>query len=111
MNTEVLNAYNISFLTNHNGDKYLDGKTALSSYLYTWRQSDDIDDFLADINLCLNGDFLKIEEPYYHDSIGNYGDLTPTSLILSGKGNYNPTEIPLEDFKQILLSWKEFLLS
>lgn len=111
MNTEILNAYNISFLTDHKGNKHPDGKTALSSYLDAWRDLEDIDDFLTDINLCLNGDFSEIKEPYYHYSmIKIYGELTLTSLILSGTGHYNSTAIPLVDFKEILLSWREFLL-
>ena len=111
MNSEVLKKYNISFLKDKNGNKFPDGKTVLSSYLFTWRNTDDIDDFLVDVNYCLDGDFSSVEDCYYNDSLrGIYGELTSTDLILYGEERVNPTSIPLIDFKEILLSWKDFLL-
>ena len=112
MNSEILKKYNISFLKGIKGNKFPDGKTVLSSYLAIWSNVDDINDFLNDINLCLNNQFNLVEDPDYSDGLfGIYGSLTPTTLILSGKGGTNPVVIPLVDFNQILLSWKEFLTS
>ncbi|MGY4536411.1 hypothetical protein ACVW0P_000818 [Mucilaginibacter sp. UYNi724] len=110
MNEEILKKYNISFFKNLNGSKHPDGKTALSSYLYIWRQIDDVDDFLIDIDICLNGNYGQLTDRYWSDMVfGLYGELTQDSLILSGPNGSNPTNIPLNDFKEILLSWRAFL--
>jgi hypothetical protein len=112
MNAEILKKYDIVFLKDSEGDKFPDGNTPLSSYLSIWLDTDDIDDFLVDINACLNGGFDNIVQPaYYYDTLrGFYGELTPDNLLLYGKNRANLISIPLNDFKEILLAWKEFLL-
>ena len=88
-----------------------DGKTEISSYLAIWRPSSDIDDFLSDIDLCLNGHYDEIEDPEYSDwTLQLYGTLTANTLVISDKERINSTIIPLSDFKELLLSWKEFLM-
>jgi hypothetical protein len=110
MNVDILKRYNISFQIGVRGNKFPDGKTALSSYLVAWRDSDDIDDFIRDIDLCLNGNISQILEPYYISDVNEiYGQLTPNNLVLSDAEGNNETLVSLADFKEILLSWKEFL--
>jgi hypothetical protein len=110
MNTEILSKYHITFQKDAKGNKFSDGKTALSSYLYIWRNIDDIADFLSDINKALEGNFGQISEPFYGDGIiGIYGRLTANQLILSDEDGNNRSYMPLIDFKEILTSWQEFL--
>jgi hypothetical protein len=110
MKCDILKKYNVSFLKDAEGCKYSDGKNVLSSYLFIWRDIDDINDFLIDIDLCLSGRFNEVEDPDYNDSLLKiYGRLTPDALILSGEGGVNPSSVPLSDFKAILESWREFL--
>ncbi|MEO6978687.1 MAG: hypothetical protein ABI113_09925 [Mucilaginibacter sp.] len=110
MNVDLLKRYKISFQIGVKGNKFPDGETVLSSYLVAWRDSDDIDDFIRDIDLCLNGNISQILEPYYISDVNEIcGGLTPDALILSDFNGNNKTFVPLADFKEILLSWKEFL--
>jgi len=110
MNFDILEKYNISFHIGVKGNKFPDGKSVLSSYLVPFRDRDDIDDFVRDVDLCLNGKLSQIAEPYYIDDLNKiYGQLSANDLILSDFEGNNKSFVPLTDFKEILLSWKEFL--
>ncbi|RYE24371.1 MAG: hypothetical protein EOP45_05875 [Sphingobacteriaceae bacterium] len=109
MNTDCLNKYDVSFYKTAKGQKVVDCKNRISAYLYIWKDLDDIDDFLDAMNQCLSGKFNLIKDPNFGDSLLNlYGLLTPDSLIISERDGLYPITIPLIDFKEILLSWKEF---
>ena len=111
MNVDILNKYNVSFYQTAKGEKLVDCKNRISAYLYIWKHLDDIEDFLDAINLCLSGNFNLIEDSDFSNSLLNlYGLLTPDSLIISEHGGLYTITIPLMDFKEILLSWKEFLI-
>jgi hypothetical protein len=112
MNTAILKMYNIEFYKKQNNYKVPDGRTPLSSYLYAWRTRNDIDNFLIDINLALSGKHSAIEDPdYYYDLLNINGRITPDKLILSSLDGSNALQIPLNDFKEILTSWREFLFN
>lgn len=111
MNKDILNKYNVSFYKTAKGKKEVDCKNRISSYLYIWKDLDDINDFLDAINQCLSGNFNLIRDPHFGDSLLNlFGLLTPDSLIISERDGLYAVTIPLIDFKEILLSWKEFLI-
>jgi len=113
MNSEILKKYDVNFYTAGDGTKLTNGSNnAISSYIYIWRQIDNIGDFLLDIDRCLDGRFESVEDPDYSDGLTRmYGALTCNSLIITSELGRNPIEIPLADFKVLLLSWREFLLS
>jgi hypothetical protein len=81
----------------------------IAHYIAGLRHPDDLDDFIADLDLAISGHFSQIEDPDYgNDSLGSYwfAHITPTHFELWQEGH--PKEIiPLEDWKEILLSWKE----
>ena len=110
MNLQVLNKYDVNFFINKKGDNLIDCKNQISSYLYIWRNIDSIDDFLRDINLLLHNKYHLLDDPDYSDSLLNlYGKLTSESIIISEREGLDQTIIPLEEFKELLLSWREFL--
>ncbi len=111
MNKEILEKYKIEFYTTKNGEKVINIKDRVSSYLYIWKVVSDIDSFLDDIDLCIDGNFSSVQDPYYNDStLKQYGMLSESSLILSGESGENPLYISLFEFKELLLSWREYLL-
>jgi len=111
MNNEILKKYNINFYKRATG-KSIEIKDVVSSYLYIWKQIDDINDFLHDIDLCLKGNIESVEDTDYSDGLLNlYGQLTHNELIISDKTGLHWRAIPLFEFKELLLSWKEFLES
>lgn len=80
----------------------------IANYIYHYRHSDDIDDFIADLDLAISSSFSQIEDPDYGDGLGNhwFAEITPTHFELWQEGHAKKL-IPLEDWKEILLSWKE----
>lgn len=80
----------------------------IANYIYNYRHPDNIDDCIADLDLGIFGNFSQIEDPDYGDDLGNYwfAEITPTHFELRQEGHAKKM-IPLEDWKEILLSWKE----
>ncbi|RFZ90374.1 hypothetical protein D0C36_21520 [Mucilaginibacter conchicola] len=112
MNNEILEKYNIHFYKNVRGEERTDGRSVLSTYVGSWETKGDIDDLLTDVDRCLNGQYDSVEDIYYdHSLIGIYAEITPDYLILSDEHRLNPIKIPMVDFREILLSWREFFLS
>ncbi|MDN3581043.1 hypothetical protein [Mucilaginibacter flavus] len=112
MNMEILEKYNVVFYRNTEGKKLTNGQNPISSYIDIWRHADDIEDFLSDVNLCLNGQIELVEDTDYSDPLRQiYGTLTSDNLIVSSKGGANPINIPLADFKILLFAWRAFLKS
>ena len=66
--------------------------------------------FLREIDLALNGQMDDLDEFWQPDSITDSFRcfITPPSIILGKNNNYT---LPLQDFKELLLEWKEFLES
>lgn len=111
MDSPILKKYNVSFYKNDKGRKFTDGKNVVSSYLAIFRTISDIDDFLIDVDLCLSNNFDRVHDPDYSDgTLELYGTLTVNKLIISDREQINCTVIPLVEFKELLLSWREFLL-
>jgi len=112
MNKQILDQYNISFYKESNNTKYIIGGNVIGSYLYVWRIIEDIDDFLADINLCLSGQIAYVEDTDYSDGLLKlYGTLKHNELIISDEAGSHWVSVPLSDFKDLLLAWRKFLIS
>lgn len=110
MNLTILNQYNLEMKKGESKyDAYVFGNT-ISNYIYSFRHPDDVDDFLSDVNLAINGNYQQIEDPEYSGGIGSHWHawITPTNFELWQEG-FPKTIIPLQDWKEILLSWKECL--
>ncbi|HUH34343.1 MAG TPA: hypothetical protein VL022_00790 [Moheibacter sp.] len=110
MNIPILQQYGLEMKkTSKKFDGYISGNP-ISNYIYSFRHPDDINDFLSDINLAIEGNFSEIEDPEYGGGLGSYwhGWITPNHFELWQDG-FSKTIIPLEDWKEILLSWKECL--
>lgn len=96
-----------------------DIKGPLESYIYIFRDADNVQEFIDDIDLAINGDFDKIADPDWGASLVPgiesywYALITPTHFeIRQYPRSYEDRQIiPLEDWKQILLSWKECLVT
>jgi hypothetical protein len=111
MKPEILNRYNVVFYKNIKGEKLIDCGNKISAYLYIWRNINSIDDFLSDIDLCITNQFNLVEDPDYSDSLLNlYGELASDSIKISEANSEYGVVVPLHDFKELLLCWKEFLL-
>lgn len=121
MNAETintLNQYHISFIKKANGNKEVHGDNFIAGYLAAWAYwstIDDIDDFLIDINKCINNqyDFNNNDVTMY--SIHTFNtELTQTGLIFHHINNgivQSSTTVPLQDMKILLLAWKDFTLN
>lgn len=120
---KIREKYNLKFLNIH-GRKQVsfDHNELLGRYLYIYNHEDYVDEFLEQINLAQNGQlqnsefFLYGSNPpvidYSADDGGAYFNalISDTSLVLFEEEIINDSiTIPLEDLKEILLSWKEFL--
>ncbi|MDB5120070.1 MAG: hypothetical protein JWN56_1288 [Sphingobacteriales bacterium] len=64
MNNEILNQYKVYMYKASNGRKHIECKNAISSFLYIWKNIDEIDEFLRDIDLALNAQYDSIKEPF-----------------------------------------------
>ncbi|MFP5041812.1 hypothetical protein [Parasediminibacterium sp. JCM 36343] len=120
MNQELLqtmNKYCISFIKKPSGIKEVHGTHYLSGFISKWGNShpDDVIDFIADIDKCINRqfDFENLDTTMY--SIDNYDtELVPAGLIFFNKnstGYVTSTDIfPYEDIKILLVGWSNFKL-
>lgn len=111
MNFTILNQYNLEMRKGEKEfDVYISGDS-IGNYLYGFRLPKDVELFISDVNLAINGNYSQIEDPDYGNSfLGSYwyAWITPTHFELWQ--NSSPKRIiPLEDWKEILLSWKECL--
>lgn len=110
MNNTLLQKYG---LTMQKSSEKFDGIVSgnpIANYIYNFRHPDDVDDFIADLDLAISGKFLLIEDPDHGCGMGNYwfAHITETHFELWQEG-FDKTIISLQDWKEILLSWKECL--
>lgn len=115
----VQDKFDVSFYK-ENGESRIHCKNTISSYLYIWRTDDMIAEFLDDIELCLSNRYEEIEDPSWDSDLLNLrGRLEPDqitilyaeqidgrSVIIWGKNTL--ATIPLIDFKQLLIAWRNF---
>lgn len=83
----------------------------IANYIFSFRHPDDINDFVADLDLAISGNFSAITDPDYGGGMAKsywFAHITPDHFELWQEG-FTKTIIPLEDWKEILLSWKECL--
>ncbi|MCD1117646.1 hypothetical protein [Chryseobacterium turcicum] len=110
MNKTILKKYGLVMQkTLKKFDGFISGKP-IANYIYSYRHPDDVDDFISDLDLAIGGHFSQIEDPDYGSGLGShwFAEITPTHFELWQEG-HPKTIIPLEDWKEILLSWKECL--
>ena len=117
MNQEILDKYGIvmsvgKFENASKGFAHIEGN--LTGYIYAYQYPEDVQDLIDDINLALNGKFSEIEDPDYGGGIDGismpyyFAEIKPTSFeIFHNSEEFEQRQIiPLEDWKEILLSWK-----
>jgi len=115
MNSIILQQYGIRFTKTTKGivnatanDFNLGALIALFSY------KDDVQLLLTDINLALNGQFNQIENPSWGMELGLdiYFGIINDDMTFSVYYENNPTnsiDYPLNDIKEIFISWLEFI--
>lgn len=117
MNTEyvnVLKKYGITMTKRGSGIKEMHSNSYLSTFICFWTLPENIDEFVYDIDLCLNNKYDQIEDPDW--SIYTFTtEITPEGLRIYDVDDNNTITgfdiYPLQDIKYLLLAWKEFLLS
>jgi hypothetical protein len=110
MNREILAKYEITFERNESGQWKAESNSLMAIFLLPYRHPDDITNFLNDVEKCISGDFKEVADPDYDNAIFNvYGTLSPGTFELFQDGGKNREVYPITDFKEILLSWKEFI--
>ncbi len=110
MNIPILQQYNLAMRKGQKKyDAYISGNS-ISNYIYAYRHPDDIEDFIKDINLAINDNYQQIEDQEYSGGNGSHWHawITPTHFELWQDG-FTKTIIPLQDWREILISWKECL--
>lgn len=116
MNIAVLHKYGLEMRkTPQPFNGYVKG--FLSSYLIVFRHPDDVQDFIDNVDLAINGNFNEVEDPDFSEGLVMdprtrwIAYLTPVNFEIR---HYNQSYedrliIPLADWKEILMSWKECL--
>jgi len=114
MNIEILNQYNLVMRkTTIPFDGFVSGP--LEGYIYIFRHPEDVQEFIDAINLAIAGQFNEIEDPDWSSGLTRdyywHANITPSHFEI--RYNSIPYEerqiIPLDDWREILLSWKECL--
>lgn len=114
MNTAILQQYGLQFYKLDNGQCRVKGTgnlAWLSTYVYIYRDIDDLSDFISDLDLAISGNINQIEDTDYGGWYGSYfsAEIATEGMIIWQSSWEDRTIIPLVDMKEILLSWKEFI--
>ncbi|WP_207536539.1 hypothetical protein, partial [Desertivirga arenae] len=106
MNQQVLKKYQLTFATRENGDKIIKETPTsyIASFISEFQDVDTIDEIISDINLCLNDQYDAIDDPDWSTKFQE-ARLYPDGLYFDG----TPPKIPLGEFRELMISWKEFL--
>lgn len=119
MQNTILDRYGVWFYK-ENRESYIQCNNTISSYLYSWRTDDVIFEFLNDIELCLSNRYEEIEDPWWDADLLNLrGYLEPNLITIlyaeqadgrsvTSVGKHTLATIPLIDFKELLLAWRNF---
>jgi hypothetical protein len=105
MNSQILLKYGMSFLKKANGEKLISNTSTsyIASYISEF-DAETANEFIEDINLCLNGQYSLIEDSTRSTEL-IYAKLYVEGLYFDD----NVPLLPLIDLKELLLSWKGFL--
>jgi len=110
MNKQILKQYDTEFYKLKTGRKIIRVTNRVNSYIFMYRIAEDVEDILSDINLALEGRLNEVVDPYYiGDGFSNRGELTSSEFIIYSPGSSTRIIVPLNDFKELLSSWKEYL--
>ncbi len=81
------------------------------SFIARFKDSDTIDKFINNVNLAIEGHFDLIADPDVSNGL-EIGFITPTGVDFYDQDGQNVIDtLPLEDFKEILIAWRDFLLT
>lgn len=107
MNSAILQKYGFGFIKNASGDKLITNTATsfIASYISEINDIDGINNYINDINLTLAGQYDLVRD-IGKGVPGFIATLYPEGLYFSGSSGFM---LPLEDLKELLLSWKEFL--
>ncbi len=111
MNKAVLDQYNLTISKKSNGQCDITGHW-LATYIYIFRVADNVQGFIDDIDLAINNQYSSIEDPDYTAGYSAgphftfYGLITETGFEVWEVANPSGKMIiPLNDMKEILVSW------
>ena len=111
MSIEILNQYNLQIQRRLGRGCNISGHW-LSTYIYIFRDKDDVREFIDDLQLAIDGQFSSIEDPDKGASLSTYffAEITPDNFQIWQRGT-EKFIIPLEDFRDILIEWHNCLSS
>lgn len=114
MNYQILDQYGLSMSkTTNKYAPFIEGP--LEAYIYNFRYAPNVQSFIDDINLAINGQFNQIKNPDWSAGLTMdsqwWAFITPTHFEIwhNSQDETQKQIIPLIDWKEILLSWKECL--
>lgn len=123
MNYTILNQYDIKFVS-VNGRKQVSfkGRSIIERYIYIFNDVELVDELITEANLAIQGNLNQIESyiPNSNPPSADYtagdgganiwGNLTSEHLKLyENEIIKDSITIPIADWKEILLSWKEYI--
>jgi len=106
MNQAILEKYGFTFIRLPNGDKSISNTATsyIASYISDFTDSEIIDEFIYDIDLCLTGQYDLVDDPSWNNWFFTTARLYPEGLYFG-----DDKWLPLVDLKELLKSWKEYL--
>lgn len=101
----VLFKYGITFIRKANGSKAISNTATsyVASYISEFDDIEIIDEYIKDVEMCLDGRYELINDPSRCSSI-QYARLYPNGLYWDEK-NF----LALSDLKELLIAWRRFL--
>jgi len=80
------------------------------SFITWFKDPDTLDKFITNIDLAINGNFSLIDDPDITNNL-EIASISPTGIEFYDQDGQNIIGTsPLEDFKEILIGWRDFLL-
>jgi len=113
---KILEKYQLEFFKHHDGQaaiKSSGNEAWISNYIYIYRNPEDIEDYISDLELAIDGDFEQVEEVDYSGFLGSYynAEITGEGVEIWQDSWEDRSIIPLQDMRDILMRWKEFIES
>lgn len=102
---------NIKFINKTiNGEVYKTASPGLG-YIQSIKNISTLNEFIDMVNATINGDFSTIDDPDVSSSY-EVAFLTPNGVEVMDENVENIIDlIPLQEFKEILIGWRDFLLT
>ena len=111
---EVLEKYQLKFYKLADGrvDVKSDGDfIILSDFIFIYRDVEDVEDFISDLNLAINNSIDDIDDNDYGGQLGSYynAEIMENGLVIWQEVWEDRLTVPLEDMRDILQEWKVWL--